>query len=145
MSLPEIAAIPSRWLFWSFPGFGFGLGTMLQLVPSQCSTAAIWESLSESSTVPATQTLLGERAAMASGPKRGWELTRLQLVPFQCKIAWPVPIGPQHPTAQTSLLASAETALRLPTLLKAELETWLQLLPFQCSTRALLPASPPTA
>src|SRR6516165_9276348 len=143
MSLPEIAAIPSRWLFWSFPGFGFVLGTMFQLVPSQCSTAAIWESLSESSTVPATHTLLGDRAVMATGPKRGWELTRLQLVPFQCKMAWPVPRGPQQPTAQTSLLASAETASMLPTLLNAVLETLLQVLPFQCSTKALLPPSPP--
>ena len=39
MSLAEIAAIPYRAVSLVGTGFGFGLDTMLQLVPSQCSIA----------------------------------------------------------------------------------------------------------
>src|SRR5712692_5982199 len=69
---------------------------------------------------------------------------RLQLVPSKCRTAGPSKGAPKlelaTPTAQTSLLASAETASRPLTPLKAGLETMLQVVPSQCSTR-----SPPTA
>ena len=41
MSLAEIAAIPYRAVSLVGTGFGFGLETMLQLVPSQCSIAGL--------------------------------------------------------------------------------------------------------
>src|SRR5215471_17663641 len=70
---------------------------------------------------------------------------RLQPVPLKCRTAGPEKGAPKivlaMPTAQTSLLASAETALRL-TPVKAGLEMRLQLVPSQCSTPALLPLLP---
>src|SRR5215471_10762495 len=72
---------------------------------------------------------------------------RLQPVPLKCRTAGPEKGAPKIvlavPTAQTSLPASAETALRL-TPVKAGLETMLQLVPSQCTTPALPPFSPTT-
>ena len=42
ISLAEIAATPVRQVSLVGTGFGFGLETMLQLVPSQCSIAGLW-------------------------------------------------------------------------------------------------------
>src|SRR5260370_40254415 len=86
-----------------------GLETMLQLVPSQCSTRSpeiwLW--------VPTAQTSVEEMAVTAVNepPPEGVGLvTTLQFVPFQCSInVWLVPLTVCPPTAQTSLLATADT------------------------------------
>src|SRR5947208_2624688 len=57
----------------------------------------------------------------------GW-VTTLQVLPFHCSINVPLPLSP---TAQTSLVVAAVTALRTPACLGAL--TVRQLVPFQCS------------
>src|SRR5439155_7763860 len=88
-----------------------GLGTMLQLVPFQCSIS-VWRSPLLVPWYPTAQTSFVETAAT---PLRspGVELgTTLQLVPSQCSTSVPTLLA--YPTVQTSL---AETA--------ATLESWL--------------------
>ena len=132
ISLAEAAATASSELF-TF-GNGFGLGTTLQLVPSQCSiTPAGWGAPGP---VPTAQTLVGESAATAlTPPKRNGAVgIWLQVCPFQCRLVVPPPV--KSPMAQTSVLESAETPVGPLTPEKAGLETRLQLVPSQCSTKA---------
>src|SRR6516162_1201636 len=118
-----------------------GLETMLQLVPSQCSTKV------PLGLPPTAQTLLGEIAAtsLSSVPSTvavGVETT-LQLLPFQCSVNDSPASGLSgpclNPTAQTSLLAAAATPRKSavggtgPPLGTNGVETTLQLLPLKCS------------
>jgi hypothetical protein len=84
MSLAETAAIPVRLL--DEYGFGSGLETTLQLVPSQCSNKI---RSSETFMSPAAQTSVVETAVtvLRIAPLGSVALeTTLQLVPFQCSI-----------------------------------------------------------
>src|SRR4029077_7509689 len=137
-SLAETAATATRELLPC--GFGFGLGTTFQLVPSQCSITAVgWAEnppLATPGPVPTAQTLVGESAVTATTPPERkcavgiW----LHVWPSQCRLVVPPLINP--PTAQTSALESAETPLMTLTPEKAGLETRVQLVPSQCSTKA---------
>ena len=110
--MAEIAASPLRKL--SKPGLlvGFGLETMLQLVPSQCSIAGFpVRHVIEEYTLrsPQPRHWLGRAAVIDVASTRGivTATLRLQLVPLKCKTGGP-PV-PASPTAQTSLLASGRT------------------------------------
>src|SRR5690349_19501091 len=71
-SLAEIAATAARPLFPC--GLGFGLGTALQLVPSQCSITAVgWAENPPVGTpgpVPTAQTLAGDSAVRGPTPPK---------------------------------------------------------------------------
>ena len=121
------------------PAPGFGLETMLQLVPFQCSISVCSLPLVLES--PTAHTSVGETAATArsslDAPLTLGLETTLQVVPFQCSISvcWPVPLL-NCPTAQMSLVETAVTPFSplscVPTL---GLATTLQVVPFQCSMR----------
>src|SRR2546430_14907569 len=65
MSLAETAAIPVSLLRLPL-GSGFGLGTKLQLVPSQCSITAAMSPGGGPGLAPTDQTLVGESAVTAA-------------------------------------------------------------------------------
>ena len=116
------------------------LETMLQLVPSQCSTRAFPPA------APTAQTLFDETTVT---PLRlscsivGPVVSTLQFVPFQCSINCSPKSGLSGPvllpTAQTSLLAAAATPEIpasggfTPPLGRAGVGTMLQLVPLKCS------------
>src|SRR5207244_8810 len=114
-------------------GNGFGLETTLHLVPSQCSIRLLGWGVP--GPAPTAQTLVGESAATALTPPNGNGAvgTWLQRVPSQWRLV--VPPAVRSPTAQTSVLESAETPVISLTPEKAGLETMLQLVPSQCSTK----------
>src|SRR5262249_56183837 len=102
---------PGRWA----PGPGpFGLATMLQAVPFQCSVS-VWNTvpaLVEIWKSPTAQTSLAEMAVtplrwLFSVPSLGLG-TIAQFLPFQCSMnVWATKPEMIDPTAQTSLLATA--------------------------------------
>src|SRR5215471_4290790 len=102
-------------------GFGLGLGTTLQLLPSQCSITAVgWAENPPVGTpgpVPTAHTLPGDSAASGPTPpkRRCAAGFRVQLVPFQCRLTFSSVVGlvARNPTAQTSAAESAEIAPRL--------------------------------
>src|SRR5579864_5524956 len=108
-----------------------GLDTMLQLVPSQCSTRAFEEP-------PAKPTAQALSAAGAVTPVSALPLgsfgltTTVQLVPSQCSISvlFELPCA-SSPTAHTLLPAAPATPLRAA--LRAGVGTTLQLVPSKCS------------
>jgi hypothetical protein len=107
------------------------LDTMLQLVPSQCSTKAFadWELF------PMAQALFdaGAVTAFRSLPVGIVGLgTSLQLEPFQCSIRVALLVPPE-PTAHTSLLAAAATLLKAELLVGAGVLTTRQPVPSKCS------------
>src|SRR5215831_9084714 len=136
-------------------GFGLGLGTTLQLVPSQCSITAVGcaenPPVGTPGPVPAAHTSAGDSAATVTTPpnRRCAAGFRVQLVPFQCRLTFSsvVELVARNPIAHASVAESAEiTPLLMLTLVKAGLVTMLQLVPSQCSTRALAePPANPTA
>src|SRR6516164_9086185 len=100
-------------------GFGLGLGTTLQAVPSQCSITAVGcaenPPVGTPGPVPTAHTSAGDSAATVTTPPKR-----------RC--------------------AAVITPLLMLTLVKAGLETMLQVVPSQCSTRALVePPANPTA
>src|SRR6516164_9267566 len=112
-----------------------GLETMVQLVPSQCSTRSP-EKLSRN---PTAQTLFVEMAVTLfnTPPSFSFGLeTTLQLVPSQCSIkgsAIPVLEMFCAPTVQTSLLATAPTPSRLARPLRVGVGMALQVVPSKCT------------
>jgi hypothetical protein len=116
------------------------LETMLQLLPSQCSTRAFpW-------TAPTAQTLFGETTVTPlrlSPSIVGSVVSTLQFVPLQCSINCSPKSGLSGPvllpTAQTSLLAAAATLANpasggfTPPLGRAGVGTMLQLVPLKCA------------
>src|SRR6516225_1693506 len=136
-------------------GFGLGLGTTVQLVPSQCSITAVGcaenPPVGTPGPVPTAHTSEGDSAATVTTPpkRRCAAGFRVQLVPFQCRLTFSSLVGlvARNPMAHTSVAESAEIApLLMLTLVKAGLDTMLQVVPSQCSTRALAaPPANPTA
>src|SRR5690348_4396391 len=133
-------------------GLGLGLGTTVQLVPSQCSITAVgWAEnplVGTPGPVPTAHTLAGDSAARGPTPpnRRCAAGIWAQLVPSQCRLTFgSVVHGAEQarkPMAHTSVAESAEIApLLMLAPVKAGLETMLQLVPSQCSTRAV--AEPP--
>src|SRR5271157_2902394 len=149
MLLAETAATPSSSLeAEGDPPPAFGLGTTLQLDPSQCSIS-VWPVDSELLTgrvaSPTAQALFGARATtdVRKGSRPGDGAgTALQTWPFQCRICtWSEVERPALPTAQTSLLEVPETPERWE-LRGIGLVTTLQLVPSKCSIRLCPPAWP---
>src|SRR6516164_405299 len=136
-------------------GFGLGLGTTLQAVPSQCSITAVGcaenPPVGTPGPVPTAHTAAGDSAATVPTPpkRRCAAVFRVQLVPFQCRLTFSSLVGlvARNPMAHTPAAESAEIApLLMLTPAKAGLDTMLQLVPSQCSTRALAaPPANPTA
>jgi len=125
--LAETAAIPANLLLTLFAASGFTMVEKLQLTPSQCKTSAS-ESGCSPDLDPAAQTLVGESAVTPLPLKKDGGGTWVHAAPFQCKA---IPF----PTAQTSLLLSADMPITGPKPLNAAFDTTLQLTPFQCSTK----------
>src|SRR6516165_4608942 len=136
-------------------GFGLGLGTTLQLVPSQCSITAVGcaenPPVGTPGPVPAAHTSDGDSAATVTTPpnRRCAAVFTVQLVPSQCRLTFSsvVLLVATNPMAHTSVAESAEIApLLMLTPVKAGLDTTLQRVPSQCSTSASgEPAADPTA
>src|SRR6516165_5545050 len=152
-SLAETPATATRPLLPC--GFGLGLGTTVQLVPSQCSITAVGcaenPPVGTPGPVLTAHTSAGDSAATVTTPpkRRCAAVFTVQLVPFQCRLTFSSLVGlvARNPMAHTSAAESAEIApLLMLTLVKAGLETMLQVVPSQCSTRALVePPANPTA
>src|SRR5262249_14235620 len=71
MSLAEMAAIPVSPLLLRELGFGFGVATLVQLVPSQCTVAGTFVSSgSPVGAPPAPQTFVVESAVTLENPNR---------------------------------------------------------------------------
>src|SRR6187397_802634 len=108
----ERAATLRSWFSASPVVLGFGLGTSVQLVPSQCSTN-VTVAPDEARCDPTAQAFVGEIAVTASRllPRAGCGVeTMLQFVPFQCSTR--LEFGAAPPTAQTSFGPAALTELR---------------------------------
>src|SRR5262249_41345593 len=137
-SVAETAAAAARLLK---PVLALGLGTTLQLVPSQCSISVCvallalgWKPPTAHTSVPETAVTPFSSLFCVPGLGLG---TTLHVRPFQCSVrvcAGPNPATVKLPTAQTSLLETAATPSRM---LSAPpglgLGTTLHLWPFQCS------------
>src|SRR5947207_5134964 len=136
-SLEATAATPNRELS---SVLSFGLGTMLQAEPFQCSVSV--RSSPAGRDRPTAHTSF---AASASTAKRissstAGLTTMLQVVPFQCNVSgWLLKfVSVELPTAQMSFAETTETAcktLELPTTFG--LGMMVHAVPFQCSINVL--------
>src|SRR6516162_11468337 len=115
-SLADTAATAPRPLLPC--GFGLGLGTTVQAVPSQCSITAVGcaenPPVGTPGPVPTAHTSAGDSAATVPTPpeRRCAAGFRVQLVPFQCRLTFSSLVGlvARNPMAQTSVAESAEIA-----------------------------------
>src|SRR5580692_5605084 len=137
MSLAELAVNPDK-------GFDlgptFGLGTTFQVLPSQCRINVRSGCLSEFAGVekPTAQALFGDSASTASSlfvPLVTFGVaTSAHSEPFQCMAkVWP--FAPLNPTAQASLVASADTPRRASPVGGVRIVVAVHAVPSQCSKR----------
>src|SRR4051794_11243159 len=120
-----MAATPARLLP---PVLGLGLGTGLQLLPSQCIVRLCGPLL------PTAQTSLGETAAMAQSSPAPCTSTTDQARPSQCitrGFGCPPEASSREPAAHTSSGEMATTPLRVPPRPARGVGAPLQSCPFQ--------------
>src|SRR5215472_9241401 len=123
------------------PTAGFGLGTWVHALPSQCSTSALPIVLVRSR--PTAHTSVAETALTANSATTwpgGVGLgTRVHVRPSQCSTRVVSRLSvPPEPTAHMSVAEAALTPDR-PLIPALGVGTRAHLLPFQCSTRAFDP------